>query len=181
MIKTKRSVLLTPSSKGVEKQAASVSSDLTKAHSTIPPSPDKASRIDITKRFPANAIDRVAEPCNNSDRTRENTPQLKNFQRKQKLNKMLICSNLDMLCVSNSNLNHSRILIQRKTINTHFFNFIFCQLIHIIYSSKILKYSLKYKSWATAYSRADISVALHHVRGVALIHQMKIHVQEISV
>lgn len=52
----------TPSSRGVEKYVASVSSDLTNAHSTIPSSPERASRTDLTKRFPAKAIDRVAEP-----------------------------------------------------------------------------------------------------------------------
>jgi hypothetical protein len=53
---------LTPRRSGVEKYLASVSSERTKAHSTIPDSPEIAWSTELTKRFPAYAIESVAEP-----------------------------------------------------------------------------------------------------------------------
>ena len=52
----------TPSSNGVEKYGQSVSWDLTKEHSTTPSFPFIASTREKTKRAPAYAMDRVAEP-----------------------------------------------------------------------------------------------------------------------
>ena len=54
--------VLTPRSSGVEKYLASVSSERTKPHSTMPLSPLSACRHELTKRFPAYAIDSVADP-----------------------------------------------------------------------------------------------------------------------
>ena len=58
---------LTPSSRGVEKYLASVSSDRTKAHSMTPSSPSIAWRTESTNLAPAKAMDRVAEPWRRDD------------------------------------------------------------------------------------------------------------------